>query len=402
LTSPLAVAIERNKERIKPGKESDDFVMRRHKQFFLPHFPNSQTVELDTNQTRAATIRALRRLVWATLGASPGLPALNGTRRHGLRSRAARNIPVVEFIGVTGVGKSTLIAAAAELLSRQGFRVRDADEVILARYGLAFPRHPKLRSALVHVLAVPPFLEYLCTREGRRLSRLAVGSIARGMAGIWTGVGLLRNFSKRIGCHLLLDKARGALRDSDVVLCDEGVVHAAHNLFVHTGSEPNREAIVLFGQLVPKPDLLIWVTAPTSQSAEVILWRGHSRVEGTNEAAWAFAEHAHATFEVLSSVEGLRERIHQVDNTANADDSRAALIHARASALCAFLKQHLPACPGPTVSAPGTYAGVNGHGLNGNGVQPTQPTPASKRAPELAYRDEVGLESLAILGVQSP
>src|SRR5437763_532379 len=83
---------------------------------------------------------------------------------------------------------------------------------------------------------------------------------------------------------------RPALRDCDVVLCGEGIVHAAHNLFVHTGTEPNRGAIVLFGRIVPKPDLLIWVTAPLAQSAAVILRRGHSRVHGTPDAARTFAE----------------------------------------------------------------------------------------------------------------
>jgi hypothetical protein len=258
---------------------------------------------------------------------------------------------VVEFIGVTGVGKSTLIAAVAESLLLQGVRVRTAEDLILARCGLAFVRHPKLRSALVHLLAVPPFLRFLCTRRGRRLSRLAVGSIARSMSGIWTGAGLLRNFSKRIGCHLLLEKASRQMRDCELILCDEGVVHAAHNLFVHTATEPNAEAIVLFGQMVPKPELLVWVTAPTSQSAAVILQRGHSRVHGTSVAALAFAEHAHATFELLSSLDGLRERIHRVDNSTDGGEASEAAIQARACAIGEFLKQHLhiqdPAVPAP-------------------------------------------------------
>src|SRR5207253_1984191 len=119
---------------------------------------------------------------------------------------------------------------------------------------------------------------------------------ARGMGSIWTGASLLRNFLKRIGCHLLLEKLRDDLHDCDIVLCDEGVVHAAHNLFVHTGALPQREEIVQFGRIVPKPDLLIWVTAPTAQTVKVILRRGHSRVGGTSAAARTFAEHAHATF----------------------------------------------------------------------------------------------------------
>ena len=44
-----------------------------------------------------------------------------------MNSKLAKNTLVVEFIGVTGVGKSTLIAAVKQLLSAQGLRVHDAD-----------------------------------------------------------------------------------------------------------------------------------------------------------------------------------------------------------------------------------------------------------------------------------
>jgi hypothetical protein len=185
------------------------------------------------------------------------------------------------------------------------------------------------------------------------LSRLALKSIGRGMDSLWTGVSLLRNFLKRIGCHFLLEQARDELNDCDIVLCDEGVVHAAHNLFVHTRTEPNREDIVRFGRMIPKPDMLIWVMAPPAQSAEAILRRGHSRVRGTSAAALAFAERAQTTFEVLSTVEGVQERLYRVDNSANGNGHTDALIRDRASALGAFLKQQLrKGQEAPAVSAP--------------------------------------------------
>src|SRR5207245_10155828 len=39
LNSPLGVAIDRNRQRQKPGKECDDFVARRHRAFFVPDIP---------------------------------------------------------------------------------------------------------------------------------------------------------------------------------------------------------------------------------------------------------------------------------------------------------------------------------------------------------------------------
>src|SRR5262249_44768020 len=121
-------------------------------------------------------------------------------------------------------------------------------------------------------------------------------------------------------------------------------VHAAHNLFVHTGAQPNREEIVRFGRMVPKPDLLVWVTAPPSQSAEVIRRRGHSRVRGPDAAALAFAENAPTTFAGLCTVEGVRERICKVDNSANGTGRSDTIIRARAADLGAFLKRHAQQC----------------------------------------------------------
>jgi hypothetical protein len=67
LTAPLAVAVERNRERYKVDKESDTYVTTRHRQFAPPSFPGTPTVVLDTNEPRAVTSAALRRAVWGVL-----------------------------------------------------------------------------------------------------------------------------------------------------------------------------------------------------------------------------------------------------------------------------------------------------------------------------------------------
>jgi energy-coupling factor transporter ATP-binding protein EcfA2 len=258
-----------------------------------------------------------------------------------LSSSSSSKPLVVEFIGATGVGKSTLLPAVAEFLSAQGLRVRLADEAILARWGLALPNHPGVRSAVVLLLALPPFALFLLTRKGRRLSWLALRAIVRGMGSTWIGAKLLGNFVKRIGSHFLLERVPNDRLECDLVLCDEGVVHAAHNLFVHVRCGPRESEVVQFGRLVPRPDLLVWVTAPAEQSAAVIVRRGHSRVPAGPAAALAFAEHARAAFEMLSGVEGLQEKTYRVDNTAEdgTDDGQA--IRARASAIGEFLQQRL-------------------------------------------------------------
>ena len=265
-----------------------------------------------------------------------------------------RGALLVEFIGATGAGKSTLVAALTDALAARGLRVREAHDVILTRHRLAWVSGRHARSALVYFLALLSCARCVCGREGRRLSWLAVRLIARDAGGVRIGAGLLRNVVKRVGTDRLLRRLRPALGACDVVVCDEGLVHAAHNLFVHAGAPPRREEIALFGELVPRPDLLVWVTAPPERSAAVIRRRGHPRV-ASPEAAQAFAERAHETFEALASLPGLRERIYRLDNPAGGPAVPA--VQALAALLVERLRQrrmYPDPAPAPPSAAPGS------------------------------------------------
>lgn len=67
LTVPVEVAIERNRERIKRGKESDAYVLHRHTSGVVPAYPSAITIELDVNQEREQTIAEARRIMWDAL-----------------------------------------------------------------------------------------------------------------------------------------------------------------------------------------------------------------------------------------------------------------------------------------------------------------------------------------------
>jgi hypothetical protein len=244
---------------------------------------------------------------------------------------------VVEFIGVTGVGKSTLVAAVERYLSDQGARVVIAEDAILAHYGLGRIGSRRLRSAAIQALSLPAFARYFFSREGASLIRLARDSITSGMGSLGMGARLARNFSKRVGSHLLLEELRDSLERYDVVIWDEGIVHAAHNLFVHTGIAPCCEDIARFASMVPKPDQLVWVTAPPAQSINVLLGRGHTRVPAEAGAARDFVQHAAMTFGVLAGVPGLQERIIEVDNSFPDAEQGPASIRARARYIGEYL-----------------------------------------------------------------
>jgi O-antigen/teichoic acid export membrane protein/thymidylate kinase len=91
LSAPVAIAVARNQERRKAGKESDDYIARRHKTFIAPPFAESRVFELPTTKSRAETIQHLRRALWETLA-----PAASGTAAWAEEAPAPGSSPRIE------------------------------------------------------------------------------------------------------------------------------------------------------------------------------------------------------------------------------------------------------------------------------------------------------------------
>ncbi len=67
LTVPVEVAIQRNRERIKAGKESDQYVYQRHTAGVIPEFPRSSVIEVSTDQPQDQLLATLKQAIWRTL-----------------------------------------------------------------------------------------------------------------------------------------------------------------------------------------------------------------------------------------------------------------------------------------------------------------------------------------------
>lgn len=91
----------------------------------------------------------------------------------------------------------------------------------------------------------------------------------------------------------------------------------AHNAFVHVGCLPREKEVVEFGQLVPKPDLLIMVRAPLEVALRRVQTRGHKRAGGSVVALEAMLANADRVFSCLAQVESIRDRMMMVENQTN-------------------------------------------------------------------------------------
>lgn len=67
LTVPVDVAVQRNRQRQKKGKENDSYVVRRHVFSAVPAFPAAKTSRVDSNEPVNQTISSIRRSLWDIL-----------------------------------------------------------------------------------------------------------------------------------------------------------------------------------------------------------------------------------------------------------------------------------------------------------------------------------------------
>jgi len=220
-----------------------------------------------------------------------------------------------------------MLAAAAG----QGQDFITADEVALGSLAARLVSNEFLVRRLVDV---PALLASLQAWGDRReliryvlhLSRLAPG-------GPSARLNLARNALRKIGLYEIVAKRR---RPGQTVLVDnEGVLQAAHNLFVHVAdaSEVDVEALATFLRLAPLPGAVVYRRQTEAELVSRTLKRGHRRVPaGLEQAATRFVGRAVRVFEAIAADPGVRARLVVVE-------------------------------PDGSVLAPGTHAGAEIKGL---------------------------------------
>jgi len=226
-----------------------------------------------------------------------------------------RKAQLVEFVGVTGSGKSTHVQALHDALIEQGRTAYDAREIVLKRFKLHFLKSRLLRSLALDLITLVPFIRYSLTRDGRALLCLAQQVFWRNVTQPHIAINLCRNYIKTIGLYILLQRILYDHRYDEFVIWDQGTLHMVHSLFVHLDWAPDGRDIELFAELAPKPDMVVWIKSTTERSVRCIAMRGHSRVKDPLEHAWSFVEHGQITFRTLCAHKAIRERVFEVDNT---------------------------------------------------------------------------------------
>ncbi|MCA9246203.1 MAG: glycosyltransferase, partial [Planctomycetales bacterium] len=217
----------------------------------------------------------------------------------------------VELIGCTGAGKSTLAKAALQVGATLGERVVLSDDLILRRLRLGWLPSETMRTVVIDLCA---FFACLATAPRHwRYYRFAMNICLRSAGGWLTRMNLVRNALRKIGVY---EVVRCLGRGNEIVLVDEGTVHAAHNLFVDGSRDFHPDDFQRFLDVATLPDAVVYLSESEHTLVERTMRRGHKRIARADPSqVETFVRQAVGVFEYLRGAPQLAKRMFIVDGT---------------------------------------------------------------------------------------
>jgi thymidylate kinase len=226
----------------------------------------------------------------------------------------------VELIGCTGAGKTTLARSLVAAGRTMGLDVVLGDDFVLDRIRLNWIRGSFLRRRLVEAFGVLCYLT--CWRQYRSFAGFVIRSSCTAPGSWLYRANIARITLRKIGIHALIRRHH---QGNQVILVDdEGVLQAAHNLFVHSHPGSSSNGLNGFATLAPLPDVVVYVRQPESVLIARTLSRGHGRIPDRSEGAVEpFVRRAVAVFEALHREPRIARRLVVIDGPSHTVASHA-------------------------------------------------------------------------------
>jgi thymidylate kinase len=220
---------------------------------------------------------------------------------------------IIEFIGSTGAGKTTLIKQILYSCEREGNNAIVGTDFVLEQSQLNGIKSNLIRAILINLIAL--FASLAAWRNNLLFYRFVLRTIVKlpGAVPWFERLLLTKNILKRIGIYEII-RRRGA--EQQVYLVDEGTLHVAHSLFVHLASKADLHDLSTFASIVPLPQFVVYLRQDETILAERILARGHPRVPDRSLADVVhFVKQAVNVFDELVQNPAIEQRVVVVDGT---------------------------------------------------------------------------------------
>lgn len=210
---------------------------------------------------------------------------------------------LIEFIGCTGSGKTTISERVIKKLSNMGIKTISIHSREFYFCGIKL-ENETLQNIIMDFKAF--LFVILAMKWQYHFLLFAIKVLKRNADSFLIGLNLFRSVIRKIGTYELL-KRKGP---NEIAVVDEGTVHTAHNLFVHLTSPHSTQDIIEFARLVPLSDIVVCVQAPKAVLLERTFNRKDPpRRELSRVKLERFVNHACDLFEELAAIERIRERL---------------------------------------------------------------------------------------------
>lgn len=217
---------------------------------------------------------------------------------------------IVEFVGSTGAGKSTIIREVQSRLV-SNTQVTTSFDLVAAPLGLSGVSHPSIRNFIQELIGLPYFIKSL--RQHKDFITYNLRMWARQKIFSLFTFNNLRSLERKIAVYEIISRKN----HNQIILVDEGTVLSAHHVFVFTDACYSEEEIRNFAKLLPLPDLIVYIRAPIDNLIQRSLQRNDPpRIMRSNNIARneVYIHRAVAMFEQLVKTDAIQQRVLIVDN----------------------------------------------------------------------------------------
>jgi thymidylate kinase len=224
---------------------------------------------------------------------------------------------IIEFIGSTGAGKTSLISKIHHRLA-QTTVVTTPFDLVAAPLGLSHITHPTVQNLIQELVGFPFFIGSL--NYYREFLAHTVKIFSRNTKFSIHTFNNLRSLERKIGMYEIIRR----YNYDRIILVDEGPILAAH-MFVFATSPVTSAEISTFTALLPLPDLIVYVKAPIEILVKRTLQRSDPPREMSSKDPVMMEKYIRSSiriFDQLMDVERIRNRLLVVNNTDLANEER--------------------------------------------------------------------------------
>jgi adenylate kinase family enzyme len=220
----------------------------------------------------------------------------------------------IELIGSTSAGKTTLARKMVAAGKSNGVDVSLSDDFVLEELYMNWVKNEFVRRRLVEMIAFAICLS--CLDRYKDFYGFVVRE-GKSTPGSWLyKINRIRNVIRKIGIFEFISRRSGS---QQIVLADnEGILQGVHNLFVHQNCQADLLKIARYVELVPMPDVVLYLQQEEEVLVSRTLGRGHARVAGSSpDKIVPFIRQAVNVFNEMINIPKIQEKLLIVDGSAN-------------------------------------------------------------------------------------